>query len=106
MTQIQPDHASTQPASRPARTGLAPGWTIDDSADAYQIRLWGKGFFDINPSGNVVVRPGRTPGHQDHDDPVGQIAGVPRTSNDDRYKTQAYCKPPPNPMRVARPLEP
>jgi arginine decarboxylase len=62
MTQIQPDHASTQPASRPARTGLAPGWTIDDSADAYQIRLWGKGFFDINPSGNVVVRPGRTPG--------------------------------------------
>ncbi|MEY2712371.1 MAG: hypothetical protein RLZZ217_391 [Planctomycetota bacterium] len=62
MTQIQPDHASTQPASRPVRTGLAPGWTIDDSADAYQIRLWGKGFFDINPAGNVVVRPSRTPG--------------------------------------------
>ncbi|MDZ4829680.1 MAG: biosynthetic arginine decarboxylase [Phycisphaerae bacterium] len=42
---------------RAARPTLDPGWTVDDSADLYNIRGWGKGFFDVNKLGHVVVRP-------------------------------------------------
>ncbi|MCE2874826.1 MAG: hypothetical protein LW625_04205 [Planctomycetaceae bacterium] len=48
--------------SRAGVTGLEPGWTVEDSVDLYNIRLWGKGFFDANAKGNVVVRPGKVPG--------------------------------------------
>jgi arginine decarboxylase len=70
-------HSAQQPAQQPgqqlpgnghgtkprvARPTLDPGWTVDDSADLYNIRGWGKGFFDINRAGHVVVRPSKTPG--------------------------------------------
>jgi len=48
--------------SRTGVTGLEPGWTVEDSVDLFNIRLWGKGFFDANAKGNVVVRPSKTPG--------------------------------------------
>ncbi len=32
-------------------------WKIQDSIDAYNIRLWGKGYFGINKSGHVTVQP-------------------------------------------------
>ncbi|MDA1007447.1 MAG: biosynthetic arginine decarboxylase [Planctomycetota bacterium] len=38
-----------------------PAWSTEDSVDLYQTRLWGKGFFDVNAEGHVVVRPERDP---------------------------------------------
>ncbi len=76
MTQIQPPATpagtpatSSQSPSAPARvraprSGLEPGWTIDDTLALYNLRQWGKGFFDANDSGNIVVRPTRTPGSE------------------------------------------
>jgi arginine decarboxylase len=32
-------------------------WTIEDSADLYQIREWGAGYFGISNEGNVTVTP-------------------------------------------------
>ncbi len=37
-------------------------WTIQDSAELYNIRNWGKGYFGINPEGNVSVHPDRQEG--------------------------------------------
>ncbi|MSR19031.1 MAG: biosynthetic arginine decarboxylase [Phycisphaerales bacterium] len=53
---------STSPRPRAARAGLEPGWTVEDSLDLYNVRQWGKGFFDVNEGGHVIVRPTRTPG--------------------------------------------
>lgn len=51
-------HTQRPRGSRPA-TDL--GWSADDSASLYSIRNWGKGFFDVNAKGHVVVRPTRNP---------------------------------------------
>ena len=32
-------------------------WTADHSAEMYGIRNWGSGYFDVNTSGEVIVRP-------------------------------------------------
>ena len=50
--------------ARPARNGIGPAWSIEDAAELYQIRGWGKGFFDISPEGHVVVRPTREAARQ------------------------------------------
>ncbi len=50
--------------AKPTQATLEGGWTVDDAAEVYQTRLWGKGFFDINAKGHVVVRPTRTLGHE------------------------------------------
>ncbi len=34
-------------------------WNINKSLDHYLVRDWGAGYFDIDPKGNVVVRPDR-----------------------------------------------
>ncbi len=34
-------------------------WTIDDSAELYNIQGWGMGYFNINEKGNITVTPGR-----------------------------------------------
>jgi len=36
---------------------LLERWDIDNSADLYGIRNWGKGYFDIDPRGDVVITP-------------------------------------------------
>ncbi|MBL1218090.1 MAG: biosynthetic arginine decarboxylase [Planctomycetes bacterium] len=36
---------------------LEPRWSAADSAELYQIKAWGKDYFDINDAGHVVVRP-------------------------------------------------
>ena len=57
--------AVTEPNKpRSGQASLEGRWTIDDSAEIYQTRLWGKGFFDINAKGHVVVRPTRVLGHE------------------------------------------
>lgn len=38
------------------------GWTIDDSADTYGIRHWGRDFLRIDPNGHLVVTPYGTDG--------------------------------------------
>ena len=45
------------------KAGIEP-WSVDDAADLYNLRGWGKGFFEISKSGQVLVRPTRTPGHE------------------------------------------
>jgi len=35
-------------------------WQLQDSIDLYNIRNWGKGYFDVNNKGNIVIRPNRT----------------------------------------------
>ncbi|ATF08563.1 biosynthetic arginine decarboxylase [Candidatus Enterovibrio altilux] len=32
-------------------------WSINDARDVYNTPYWGQGYFDINPSGEVIVRP-------------------------------------------------
>ena len=36
-------------------------WSIDDSAELYQVNAWGKGYFSVNQAGHVVVRPDSSP---------------------------------------------
>lgn len=33
-------------------------WSVEDSAELYQVGGWGKGYFGVNAAGHVVVRPG------------------------------------------------
>ncbi|HEX4798119.1 MAG TPA: biosynthetic arginine decarboxylase [Burkholderiales bacterium] len=42
----------------------AQPWRIEDSLDLYTVAAWGKGYFGINASGHVVVRPDTTPQHE------------------------------------------
>ena len=42
------------------KPGLSQGWSTEDSAELYQVRAWGKGYFGINAAGHVVVRPDTT----------------------------------------------
>jgi len=35
------------------------GWNVAKSRELYRIQDWGGGYFDINPEGNVTVRPSR-----------------------------------------------
>jgi arginine decarboxylase len=38
----------------------AQPWRVEDSLDLYHVAAWGKGYFGINASGHVVVRPDTT----------------------------------------------
>ncbi len=40
------------------------GWSIDDALELYQIPAWGQGYFAVNASGNLVVRPDTTAQHE------------------------------------------
>jgi arginine decarboxylase len=52
------------PRPRAARPTLDPAWTVDDSNVLYNVRGWGKGFFDVNRKGHVVVRPTKEPARE------------------------------------------
>lgn len=72
MTQLSSRDAASATSSSTAesrtaprsREGIGPAWSVDDAIDLYQVRAWGKGFFDVEPGGHVVVRPTRDPGRQ------------------------------------------
>ena len=49
------------PRSRATRAATELGWSVEESASLYSIRNWGKGFFDVNAAGHVVVHPQRNP---------------------------------------------
>jgi arginine decarboxylase len=42
----------------------AQPWRIEDSLDLYNVAAWGKGYFSVNGSGHVVVRPDTTAQHE------------------------------------------
>lgn len=39
-------------------------WSVEDSADLYNVAAWSKGYFAINAAGHVVVRPNAEPGRE------------------------------------------
>ncbi|MEX2153353.1 MAG: biosynthetic arginine decarboxylase [Gemmatimonadaceae bacterium] len=43
--------------TEPVPTEAPAGWTIESAKQLYNIDGWGAGFFDVNGSGHVVVRP-------------------------------------------------
>ena len=55
-TRIPP---ATKSPHTPAPAVVSEPWTIDSARSLYNIEGWGIGFFDINESGHVVVRPDR-----------------------------------------------
>jgi len=40
---------------------LNSSWSVQDSMETYNIANWGKGYFSINPEGNVTVLPEKNP---------------------------------------------
>ena len=42
----------------------AQPWRVEDSLDLYHVEAWGKGYFSVNESGHVVVRPDTTERHE------------------------------------------
>ncbi|MBS0580011.1 MAG: biosynthetic arginine decarboxylase [Proteobacteria bacterium] len=42
----------------------AQPWRIEDSLDLYNVPAWGKGYFNVNASGQVVVRPDTSTQHE------------------------------------------
>jgi arginine decarboxylase len=42
----------------------AQPWRVEDSLDLYNLAAWGKGYFGVNASGHVVVRPDTTERHE------------------------------------------
>ena len=55
-TRIPP---ATKNSHAPAPAPPAEPWTIESARSLYNIEGWGIGFFDINESGHVVVKPDR-----------------------------------------------
>ena len=42
----------------------AQPWRVEDSLELYHVEAWGKGYFGVNDSGHVVVRPDTTQRHE------------------------------------------
>jgi len=42
----------------------AQPWRVEDSLELYHVRAWGQGYFGVNQSGHVVVRPDTTEQHE------------------------------------------
>ena len=44
-----------------AKPEMARQWKVHDSAELYNVRNWGKGYFAINEAGHVTVQPNKRP---------------------------------------------
>jgi arginine decarboxylase len=55
---VAADPKSALPGARKFNPALP--WRIEDSLDLYNVAAWGKGYFSVNASGHVVVRPDTT----------------------------------------------
>lgn len=54
--------ASNERSTSGGRRGNpADPWSVEDSLDLYNVAAWGKGYFSINATGHVVVRPDTSP---------------------------------------------
>jgi arginine decarboxylase len=49
--------SSVLPAAPATEAGAPPPWSIERSAELYQIRGWGEPYFGVNAEGHVEVRP-------------------------------------------------
>jgi len=57
-TRITPtESASAAAPSPPPPVSPAPTWSVEQSKALYNVEGWGAGFFDINDTGHVIVRP-------------------------------------------------
>ena len=54
---VKPEPTSPASDSVTRRPERPIGWSVDDSAELYQVNAWGKGYFCVNPSGHLVVSP-------------------------------------------------
>jgi arginine decarboxylase len=58
---VKPEPTSSPAASAIDTVARRPerpiAWSVDDSAELYQVNAWGKGYFCVNPAGHLVVRP-------------------------------------------------
>ena len=52
-----PNPLSVSNSDAPGRRERSISWSVDDSAELYQVSAWGKGYFCVNPAGHLVVRP-------------------------------------------------
>jgi len=41
-----------------------PAWSVNDSIELYHVNAWGQGYFGINTSGHVTVRPEQVAGNE------------------------------------------
>jgi arginine decarboxylase len=57
----EPSNANGEP---PRRTDRTIAWSIEDSAELYQVNGWGKGYFCVNTAGHLVVRPDMNPARE------------------------------------------
>ena len=48
---------SQRPPALPSGEGGPPAWSVENSAELYQIRGWGEPYFAVNAEGHVEVRP-------------------------------------------------
>ena len=54
----EPNSPSATAADAIAKRSERPiSWSVDDSAELYQVNAWGKGYFCVKPDGHLVVRP-------------------------------------------------
>ena len=58
-TEPDPGANPSGPVSTPPTS--TDGWTVEDAKETYLIDRWGNGYFDVDPSGDMVVRPDGTP---------------------------------------------
>jgi arginine decarboxylase len=57
LSSVGTNHVGAPLAHSLAEPGAPPGWTIEKSAELYQIRGWGEPYFGVNGEGHVEVRP-------------------------------------------------
>jgi arginine decarboxylase len=61
---VASDPNSIPSPDAPGRRERSIAWSVDDSAELYQVNAWGKGYFCVNPAGHLVVRPDMDPARE------------------------------------------
>jgi hypothetical protein len=56
-----PQHTVPNAPDSARRSDRPIAWSVEDSAELYQVNAWGKGYFCVNPAGHLVVRPDMNP---------------------------------------------
>ncbi|HSN53711.1 MAG TPA: hypothetical protein VLT32_03525, partial [Candidatus Sulfomarinibacteraceae bacterium] len=49
---------------QPDTPAAETAWTVDDATELYRLDDWGMGYFEIGPSGNLLVRVSDEPEHR------------------------------------------
>ena len=52
-----PQQTSLVASDAAPRRDRSIAWSVEDSAELYQVNAWGKGYFCVNQAGHLVVRP-------------------------------------------------